>query len=62
MATRLVNYRLPEELVARVAAQAERSGLTRTEIVRDALEARLRRVAPIRGLAEPHPPDTEPVR
>jgi Ribbon-helix-helix protein, copG family len=48
----LVNYRLPTGLFAALAEEAARSGLTRTEVVRQAIEARL--------ATKPQPPTARP--
>jgi hypothetical protein len=44
-ATQHIAFRLPEPLVRELKAEAERTGATRTDIAREALEVRLRRAA-----------------
>jgi hypothetical protein len=41
VATKLVAFRFPEHLIGALAAEAETEGVTRTEIVRTAVEERL---------------------
>jgi hypothetical protein len=59
VATKLVNYRLPTELVTAVAQESERSGVTRTEIVREAVEARLNGSSPEQSASARRPSDRE---
>jgi metal-responsive CopG/Arc/MetJ family transcriptional regulator len=47
----LVSLKVPEELAARLAAAARRRGMTRSALVRDALESYLQRVGPGSGSA-----------
>jgi metal-responsive CopG/Arc/MetJ family transcriptional regulator len=46
-----VSLKMPEELAARLAAAARRRGMTRSALVRDALESYLRRVGTANGSA-----------
>ena len=46
-----VSLKMPEELATRLAAAARRRGMTRSALVRDALESYLRLVGPGNGSA-----------
>lgn len=46
-----VSLKMPEELVTRLAAAARRRGMSRSALVRDALESYLRRVGAGNGSA-----------
>jgi metal-responsive CopG/Arc/MetJ family transcriptional regulator len=46
-----VSLKMPEELATRLAAAARRRGMTRSALVRDALESYLRRQGPGNGSA-----------
>jgi len=46
-----VSLKMPEELATRLAAAARRRGMTRSALVRDALESYLRRVGAGNGSA-----------